>query len=381
MNKRNQNRASGKFKVISGEKSRHSNIKRLLPFYLAICLVAVLLFQSGYHWIGSYVLSRRLNVAPAEPGVMDDSTTAQGMIIRREQVIKAPVSGVIVEMAPPGERVSAGMSLVTLAVISREEVLGLAGSQPGEEEKTIWLKIIDTIRGLFAGSAEEEPGEEEQIIVSGEIPPWVTEHKEIVSEFPGLLSYTLDGLESREEFSFPGNFAPGDSEPAFSYTEGAFVEEGRPLLKIVDNWSWSYCLSLPLDQGRTAAAYETVKIEFDFAPGRKVEARIKELEIDSRAEQVYIRYELDTQLAGFEEVRCAEATIIFRRRQGLVITEEALLEHAGIEGVFLNRGGTVAFEPVKVIRLQEGKALVEGIEPYSMVIGRPDLVEEGQRLD
>ncbi len=57
------------------------------------------------------------------------------------------------------------------------------------------------------------------------------------------------------------------------------------------------------------------------------------------------------------------------------------MDREGVFGVFLNRGGRVRFNEVTVIRIQDDEAMVEGLEPGSMVIARPALVEEGQRLN
>ena len=65
----------------------------------------------------------------------------------------------------------------------------------------------------------------------------------------------------------------------------------------------------------------------------------------------------------------------------MIIPAGALVDREGVFGVFLNRGGRVRFNEVTVIRIQDDEAMVEGLEPGSMVIARPALVEEGQRLN
>ena len=69
------------------------------------------------------------------------------------------------------------------------------------------------------------------------------------------------------------------------------------------------------------------------------------------------------------------------RQEGVIIPAGALVEREGATGIYLNQGGKVKFKEVTVTRCMDERALVEGIEPGSMVIARPELVEEGQRLN
>ena len=289
-------------------------------------------------------------------------------------------SGVIVELFPAGERVAAGTELVTLLVISRDELLALLESgQPAPE--SLLKKIETALRGWFT-EAEESAGDDETILVSGEIPPWYTEMVSVSNEEPGLLSYCLDGWEALGGFNYLSReqFVEAYREPLLS-VEGLFVEKGQPLFKVIDNWHWYYSVVLPLNPGRTVAAQNTVTLEFTFAPGEPVDALLEECLIDASSGAVRLTYRIEEQVAGFDRVRWSEAVISFQREEGIIIPYAALLEQDSETGVFVNNGGTVAFIPVTVLKHRDGRVLVEGIAPFSMVITRPELVREGQRLD
>ncbi len=377
MSRRRATDRERQFTVIPGEGKPERRGKAFV-FYLILALVLVLVLQTGYHWVSAQVLAQRLQVVAAEPGYMDSSIELEGYIVREEKVVYSPCSGVVLEMHPDGERVSSGTPLVTLAVMSPAEIASLSESEA--EPEGWWDEVIGFFHHWLGGEAEEET-EESLPLFSGEIPPWHSEREVVPAPEAGLLSYHLDGWENLNGETM---LALGRSEalPEPSrLVKGAVVKAGQPLFKIVDNWHWNYHAVLPLDPGRTAAAQETVHITFDFAPDKPVRAELQDAQLDAAAGEVRLHYLLEHQLPGFEAARRAQAVISFQRQKGLIIPAAALLTQDGQAGVYLNSGGTVIFAPVTVLRLQDEKALVEGLEPYAMVISAPELVREGQRLN
>ena len=94
-----------------------------------------------------------------------------------------------------------------------------------------------------------------------------------------------------------------------------------------------------------------------------------------------LTYRIEQEIPGFEQMRWSGSRILLRKQYGMIIPAAALTEKGEERGVLVNRGGLIVFVPVTVIAQRDGKALVEGLAPDSLVIGRPGLVEEGQRLN
>jgi len=378
MSKRRVTDRERQFTVIPGQGKPERRGGKAIVFYIILALVLVLMLQAGYHWVSAQVLAQRLQIVAAEPGYMDNSIELAGFIAREEKVVYSPCSGVVLEMHPAGERVTSGAPLVTLAVMSPAEIASFSESEA--EPEGWWEGVKDFFHHWLGGEAEEER-EESLPVFSGEIPPWHSEREVVPAPEAGLLSYHLDGWENLNgETMLALGRSEALPEPS-SLVEGAVVEAGQPLFKIVNNWRWSYHAALPLDPGRTAAAQETVHLVFDFAPDMPVQARLQDAFIDAAAGEVRLNYLLERQLPGFDTTRRAQAVISFQRQSGLIIPASALLTQDGQTGVYLNSGGTVIFAPVTVLRLQDEKALVEGLDPYVMVISAPELVREGQRLN
>jgi len=357
-------KARQRFEVHSGEGRRFnlSRLKQGFVFYVLLLLALVFIVQVGYHWLGDQFLAWRLQVVPAEQGVLEQEEAVEGLVTRSEEVITAPVTGVVLELAEAGERVPVGKDLARIGVLHHPLPAELDQAENEENE----------------GDQNQEnpfPGDD---LSAADFEETLT----ITSEKAGLLSYYIDGLEDRNGPYYPAGAGFQDQLPEGAATaQNTVVKAGQPLLKIVDNWKWFFNIVLPLHPGRSIAAEQAVNLVFDFAPGENVRAELYHSEIDDNNNEVRLSYLIERQLAGFEEVRRAEASLLYARKQGVIVPAEAVFDKNQTPGVYLNRGGRVVFQPVAVAERQEGKAMVEGVEPHSLVIIRHDLVEEGQRLD
>lgn len=374
--------AERNFTVIQGEgrgPGGQAQARQAAVYYLMLALVAVLVLQMGYHWLGSHLYSRRFRQVAAVPGYLESTVEAGGLVSRREEVIYAPSSGVLAYLSPAGERVLKDGLVARIYPLDRTEL-----QEPQPEENTITgllEQFLSRIRRLLG--RPEGPGPPSAAPVTGEPPPWLGAGEAVTAPHPGLLSFYVDGWEGTAPFTYLSReeFAARYTAPALPQP-GTYVEAGRPLFKIVDNWRWHYSVVLPLNPGRTVAARERVTLTFDFAPENPVVGLLEEVTVDGEREAVYLTYRVEQDLAGFSERRWAEAVVSYQRLYGLLVPGEALHAEEGQEpAVFVNQGGMVTLRPVTVLHLKEGQALVEGLSPYSLVITRPDLVREGQRLD
>ncbi|MDW7728553.1 MAG: HlyD family efflux transporter periplasmic adaptor subunit [Bacillota bacterium] len=396
------------FQVLQGEGKKFSftSFKQAAVFYVLLLLALVVIAQLGYHWLGEQFLAWRLQLVEAEVGEMRQEINVDGVITRHEEVIYAPANVVVLKLAPDGERISAGEELARLGVVSFRDMQALRGSDQEEPDEALWQQLQDYWDNLFSSddrideeteSAEAEdsdPEEDDQTQVeTGKN----YSHEDILvlyNEVPALVSHFTDGLEADTGPYFPENYnleEENDHEEAEDkeenlknsgvlVSEGDLIEAGRPLLKLVDNWQWYFNAVLPLHPGRTLAEIEVVNIEFDFAEGESARAELYHSEIDEAAREVRLTYKLEKQLPGFERARFTTASLLYRQQRGIIVPESALFEKDGVTGLYINQGGRVVFRAVTVVDSQNDIVMIEGLEPFSLVITRPDLVEEGQRF-
>jgi putative membrane fusion protein len=378
-------------RVIPGEGKRFSfsTLKQAFIYYILFLLALVIIVQLGYHWLGEQFLSWRLQVIEAEVGIMYRETRVEGIIVRQEEIITAPAGGMILRLAEAGVRVPAGAEVATLGVLSRSDLQALRGSDETGPDEALWDQLLDYWHQVFPHENESEsfqdgePGSADQARENN-IPDRSAfiEIITIYTEHPGMVSHYIDGFEEYEEPYYPSQEASSEENYGGSFTmEGDLVEHGSAMIKIVDNWQWNFSLILPLHSGRTVALLPSVDIELDFAPGQPVRGRLIHSEIDEGRQEVRLTYLIEKQIAGFDQVRRTEATLLHSRAEGIIVPGEAIFQRDNSYGVYINQGGRVVYKPVGVLYRQGEQVMIDGIAPASLVITRPDLVEEGQRLN
>jgi len=377
LDKKRLRQAKQRFEVLPGKGKRFSfiNIRQAAVFYIFLLLAVVILVQLGYHWLGEQFQSWRLGVVEAELGHMQQQAEIRGIVTRHETVITAPVDGVILQLAAAGERVPVGSELARIGQLTPDEFeLLLNSAEPGLGEE-LWDRIQQHWQDVF-----QEEGNEP--LEAGGAMPIFTSVVTVDSPKAGLVSYYLDTWESYSHPVYLSEEVLETAVPAGTYTvEGALVQRGQPILKIVDNWQWFFCAVVPFHPGRLIAALPQVEFHFEFAPEDPVKATLISQEIDEAAQEIHLTYRIDRQLPGFDLVRLTIATLLYEQKSGIIVPEAAIFIIDNVPGVYLNQSGRVVYVPVTVVEKQEDKVMVEGLQPGNLVITRPNLVTEGQRMN
>ncbi len=380
-----QEKSSKGFRVVKGRgRKKLRKIENLL-YLLAFLVVVLLLLQIGYHWISSWIYSCQIEMERAEPGKLRSHYQGKGIITRNEKVIESSEEGIFVKKVPAGERVARGEKVGYL-LYNLDVWLEDSRKDSGDDQQLwVWLALQD----LF-GEAQGSGGEEEDAILRYRYQNFFPRVK-FYAASPGVISYQVDGMESYAPHNLPYEILSSQQQEeetgkeesqSGERTDNFFrVEKNEPVFKIVDNWEWYFSISLGLEEGRELAEPETVKILFPFAQERELTGEKWEKKVDSQNEQVIVTYRLEEEVPNFQKVRKAEATIYFQKYQGLIIPAAALEEKEGEKGVYINQGGVIDYREVEVVHIQGKKAVIEGIDPYSIVVTTPGLVEEGQRLE
>ncbi|MFO8192661.1 MAG: HlyD family efflux transporter periplasmic adaptor subunit [Bacillota bacterium] len=397
MKKKGTRDVNRRFKVLPGEGKRFSfsNFKQAFIFYVLLLLALVIIVQLGYHWLGEQYLAWRLQIINAEPGIMIQECRVEGLVTRDEAVIRAPESGLIMDIAENKKRIAAGSEVAIIGIISPLEMQRIRGGEKEEySEEDLWEQFKEHWQQLFEENqnngqgkivSDSEAGTDDSTRTAAIDPSSMTfeDTVSVYSENSGFLSHYIDGWEDYrgllylnvEEYE---EYAEMISEGKYAVV-GELIDAGQPMVKIVNNWRWYYSIKLPLHPGQVIAGKDTAEIEFDFAPGDSIRGKLYHKE--EKLQEILLTYEIEEQIEGFEQIRWAEATLLYSRRAGIIIPDEALFEKEGREGIFVIEGGRVVFKTVSLVERQENKLLVEGIDPGSLVITKPAMVEEGQRLN
>jgi len=369
-------KAKQRFEVLPGAGKRFSlsNIRQAAVFYILLLLALVILVQLGYHWLGEQFQSWRLGVIEAEQGYMQQQAELRGVVTRHETVITSPVDGVILHLAALGERVPVDSELARIGQLTPAEMQLLLDNEAPDLGEELWEKIQQYWHEVFP--------DEDQLLEAGEGLPLFTNVITIKSPEAGFLSYYIDTWEDRRQPLYLPAEELETLVPTGSYMfEGDLVQRGEPILKLVDNWQWYFSSVVPFHPGRLIAILPQVQLLFEFAPADPVAATLISHEIDETAQEVRLTYQIERQLTGFDLVRLTSATLLYEQKSGIIVPEAAVFKKDNLTGVYLNQSGRVIFTEVTVVEKQEDKVMVEGLQPGSLIITRPDLVTEGQRLN
>ena len=88
------------------------------------------------------------------------------------------------ELAPSGERAAAGTAAAVLAPLTPAERQKLQEEEARRDE-ALWDKVKAYLARVAGVGAEDEP--EKQLIMSGELPPWLAERVSLIVPEAGLL--------------------------------------------------------------------------------------------------------------------------------------------------------------------------------------------------
>ncbi|NLZ28469.1 MAG: hypothetical protein GX887_05830 [Firmicutes bacterium] len=369
------------FNVIEGEGKSKKPLRGKIGYFVVLGLLLLLLALVGYQWMDSWFYFRRVQITVAEEGAMDSCVSVTGIITRDETVVPSPVTGFILGKIPEGERVSVGGEVVTV-------IPGLYepddGNETGDDRrgfKFYFQKLKTWLMSLFASGEqleEEENGDIETLSGSKGY-----ESIPVRSPMAGVVSYSIDGLEEKYLSGYPYDLlAPENGEVGQDVPpKKEFVAEGESLFKLVNNWEWFFSVVLEGEEREIMARRKEVNIVFSFFPNEPIQAVLVDMEEEPEARKTYFTYRISRQIPGFTRYRQAEAEINYYTYEGIKIPHSAIIEDEGVTGVYLNDKGIVAYYPVDIIYETDYDVIVDGIPPNSIVIIRPELVKEGQRME
>ncbi len=369
------------FSVIEGEGKSKKPLRGKIAYFVILGLLLLLFALVGYQWMDSWLYFRRVQIAVAEEGAMDSCVSVTGIITRDETVVPSPVTGFILGKIPEGERVPVGGEVVTVIPDLYEPDNGDEAGNDRRGFKFYFQKLKTWLMSPFTSrerSKKEEGEDIETLSDSGG-----HESHSVRSPMAGVVSYSIDGLEEEYLSGYPYDLLGGENEWTGQDIppKKEFVAEGEPLFKLVNNWEWFFSVVLGGKEGELMARRKNVNITFSFFPNEPIQAVLVDRMEDPETRNIYFTYRISRQIPGFTRYRRAEAEINYYTHEGVKIPRSAIIDEEGVTGVYLNDKGIVAYYPVDIVHEADYDVIVDGIPPNSIVIIRPELVKEGQRME
>ncbi len=369
-------------KVLKGEGKKKLPDREKLVAIIILLVLSLLFLQVGYQWVNSWLYFRRVQVAVADTGSIDLTKHVKGIITRHEEVVNSSHTGIILGKLPEGDRVPVDGEVLTLF-----PDYGETETTVGDEEDisvfVFYYNIIrDWFRNIFflEGDFDEDNIEEVNIHLSQK-----GESISVKSPQAGIVSYEIDGLEDTYLPEYPYNLLLEGREPDPIDGQGDeksyFIAEGEPIFKIVDNWEWFFSIVVDSETGKKLENHKNINLTLSFFPNEVVNAYMVDNQMEIDEDLMFITYRIRRQVPGFTRYRWVEADINYMSHEGIKVPRSAIIHLDGDSGVYLNENGRVVFHPLEIIHKDDSMAIVDGINPNSIVIIRPDLVNEGQRLE
>lgn len=414
-----------------GGKSRPP--RRWPRLVLPLLLVAAALGLGGFSTVKSLVLAQLVDIVVAREGRLEETLSGEGFIIRQETILRSPVTGTVLLTLTEGARARKDAEVANLsdteerqeaetkvARLDADLAAYNAGHAAEEEELTAGLaatraelrRQAEALRQACLVADAEAMDAAATALAELEIKQREAEsrladiHRDraaleeslatarlalnqsvfpVLAPHPGLVSYTLDGLEdiltlesigdygTRQMLTMMGNLGAIENQ--------ARLSAGAPVAKIISDSGAYVSVIVTNDEAGQILDDSQVILRFDAFAGRR-ETRARLYHVGEREKNGYclVTYAAEELLDGMVGVRQVTTTIVLRTHVGTIIPRQALVHRGGQDGVFVLEGGVCRFRPVTVEGGDQDELVVDGLSPGTPVIRNPSLVDEGTDL-
>lgn len=363
-------------------------------------------------------------------GYSEDSLEASGFLIRTEQLINAPVSGVVSCNVPEESRVHKGQRIADIYAgtvdTAAQNKLSHLNERLAQYENTalsteyairddalrdtaVAARVVDIVKTGYTGNTEKVTdykdeinrlltgvGEEDTTLQAlqqqkAELEAGLSNQvHSIYAPAPGVFSSVIDGMEG---FFDLNNITPSvlaEAEQKALLQPGGAVE-GQPVVKLIDNYRWYFAAVVEevwLDQLQVGAMME---IRFPELSEQAIPAEITAI---SQAEEGMVALVLacNHYVDHIYSRRKVNAEIIKNSYRGLRVPIEAVrVTEEGVTGVYRVRDAQAQFREVQVLHRNDTFAIIKeepqlygtksGIALYDEVIVSDEEIIDGETVE
>lgn len=356
-----------------------------------------------------------LKTQTVEKGVIEDSITTKGIIVKNEKVYSSQAQGKVKKFFSEGDRVGTFMKILELDYNDKSSELELKLSdienalKDAKAVKDNNIKFTSDIKknnvqiedliyqirsnlmrknyrqlNQLKKELEVIIGRRDSILgnntlLNNTIESLEEEKKEILdqinrnskiyySDTCGLVSYKIDGLEEIYNAKNILSYEPKDFkviDPIINeIDDNKNVNFGQPLFKIIDNYEWYVIVKIPNSSIRSLEIGKDVLLEFDN--NEIIKSRIINMNSDENDTLLVLKN--TDYLYKFYNERYVDIRIIINKYEGLKIPIKSIIKKNGVEGVYIEDiSGIVKFRPVIVLAKDEEYAIVEEGNIYGYI--------------
>ncbi|CCO08761.1 HlyD family efflux transporter periplasmic adaptor subunit [Desulforamulus hydrothermalis] len=321
-----------KHKAGRHRKVRVVNGNRFLCFVLICFIIAAMgwLFASSAK---SFIYKQLITVDVLQPGVVEQDYAAEGILIKQEYLVKAPLKGNMKFLVADGERVKAGTSFGELAASDIDAVSGVKRYAVKAPVSGVVCRHVDGW---------------ETVLLPGNLD---------VVEIPALDKIKSDLPEETK----------------------SLVEHGQPVAKVIDNLAPIYVYALfSLNDVKQIQQQKDTVLKLKWA-GQVVEARVDKVFLGEQPAVLFIVKNYPDEILHYRKIKFHITTAILK---GILIDEKSLVQRDNRYGIYLAWKGFVRWLPVEVTGRLEGRVAIRGtdIQPGIRYVVNPAFAREGDKL-
>ncbi len=311
----------GKYRVRSG---------RFIPVLVVLVCGVVLTFWgvwSTLAWAKNNVLLHLLDVQPLIYDEISETLTVEGLLVKHEELVKAPVTGKIRLLVQDGDRLCAGTLLA--------EISGISDQQIWSPNAGVFCTHLDNLENLLV---------------------------------PGMI----DVLDMDEVEKINNSATPVSDEVAGGQNIGKVVDNLQPMLV--------YIRVEKMDQF-TARSFKKDTTVSLFRGSQQLSGRITQTSIVDNTLRLFL--ELSSYPEDFIHERRIQLDLVTRRVIGWMIPGEAIVFKEGEPGLYIISKQVIRWIPVVVQdRLQDMVAVSsDALSSSVRYIKNPCWAREGVRLN
>ena len=288
----------------------------------------------------SYSRRENLRFYEVREGSLVREKQYNGLILREEKSYTAKDSGYIHFSVGEGRRVGKGGELYFIDETGNlekylQEHPELLGEFSDEQVEDIRLRLSDFSRGFqnnqftslynLQGSLQNTlffNAEEGRNSLLTALSKLGISYSLVNSEEAGIVSYTLDGYENFQKEKLTDEIIQ-NAQTSVSYLQnGALVEEGNPIYKIISSSQWSILFSLGEGDAKKLENTSTVRIHFPIN-GMDLKGSFSLFRADDG--KMYGEIQLDDYLDYFLDSRFVSFSMQEKEQSGLKIPVSAVV--------------------------------------------------------
>ena len=374
-----------------------------------LCLVTV-----GYFCLQGYrYFTDPLTTSPAYTYQVEQSVTVTGWVVREEQVLQAPDTGILQLSRAEGERVSKGGQVAMVydnqAAMDRQEeirdltdrieqlkyakesamnseavlrldnqiingILELRGAVTARRLDTADASLSELRTFVLKRDYSYSGGEDldaQLKLLEGQLKTLqgqaITTRKQVRSPAGGLYSAVVDGYESVLTPQKAADMLPEDLDRIVR-DETVSSRVGR----LITGDTWYYLFSAPVESLGKMTEGQKVSLRFASSGTEVLEMRVQSIRTDENGRAAVLLSSKENQ-ASNTLLRLQSADVIWNTIEGIRVPAAAIrVDQEGRTGIYCIVGMNARFKPVEVVYTGgDGYTLVRGLSENEKTRLRP----------